>query len=49
MCGRRPAHRTLARDSVFSVHEGIGFLSIVNVLLWLLATSIALVVWRQQL
>jgi hypothetical protein len=38
------AGASLAREGAFSVHEGIGFLSIIVFLLWLLTTSIALVV-----
>jgi hypothetical protein len=34
---------SLAREGAFSVHEGIGFLALVVFLIWLLATSIALV------
>lgn len=38
------AGASLAREGAFSVHEGIGFLALMIFLLWLLATSIALVV-----
>jgi hypothetical protein len=43
------AGASLAREGAFSVHEGIGFLSIIVFLLWLLATSIALVVRGQRI
>jgi hypothetical protein len=42
------AGASLAREGAFSVHEGVGFLALAVFLLWLLATSIALVARRAR-
>jgi hypothetical protein len=41
------AGAALAREGAFSVHEGIGFFALMTFLIWLLATSTALVVRRR--